>query len=104
MRETILVVDDSAMFRMQIGEALKGAGFTVVQAVDGVDGLSKLTATPGIRLVVCDVNMPRMSGLEMLERMPRSGSHPVVPVLLLTSQKHPALVARAQDLARRRGW
>ena len=103
MGATILVVDDSSLIRQQVSRALQGAGFVVVEAVDGVDALEKLAATPEARLVVCDVNMPRMGGLEFLESVPRTEREPIVPVLMLTTEGQPDLVQRAKALGAK-GW
>ena len=54
-----------------------------------------------MRLVVCDVNMPRMNGMELLERLTVDGSE--VPVVMLTTEKQPELVARGKELGVK-GW
>ena len=97
----VLVIDDSLMVRQQVGRALKTAGFTVTEAVDGVDALEKLTGAPDTRLVVCDVNMPRMNGLEFLERIRADGQ--TVPVVMLTTEGQPELIGRARTLGAK-GW
>jgi two-component system chemotaxis response regulator CheY len=101
MNDTVLVIDDSMMARQQIARAVSAAGFAVIEASDGIDGLLKLTATPSVCLVVCDVNMPRMSGIEFLERLNASGLR--VPLLMLTTQAQPELIARAKTLGAK-GW
>jgi two-component system chemotaxis response regulator CheY len=101
MSTTILVIDDSAMVRQQVGRALSSSGFTVVEAADGVEGLEALSRTPATRLVICDVNMPRMNGLEFLERLIREMS--TVPVVMLTTEGQPELIQRAKALGAK-GW
>ena len=101
MSATILVIDDSAMVRQQVGRALTGAGFTIVEAVDGVDALQKLADAPGTRLIVCDVNMPRMNGVEFLERLSAEGQS--IPVVMLTTEGQPELIQRAKALGAK-GW
>ena len=98
---TILVIDDSLMVRKQVGAALKGLGYSVVEAVDGLDALEKLESSPDTRLIVCDVNMPRMNGLEFLERLSTRGSG--VPVVMLTTEGQPELIQRAKSLGAK-GW
>jgi two-component system, chemotaxis family, chemotaxis protein CheY len=98
----ILVVDDSATVRQQVGLALKQAGYTVLEASDGIEGLAALDKG-GISLVICDVNMPRMTGLEMLEQVRRDPRHISLPVVMLTTEGHPALVERAKK-AGAKGW
>jgi len=101
MGATVLVIDDSLMVRQQVGRALAAGGFAMVEAIDGVDALQKLAASPEIRLVVCDVNMPRMNGIEFLERLNASGSS--VPVVMLTTEGQPELIQRAKSLGAK-GW
>jgi len=97
----ILVIDDSLMVRREVGRALVGAGFTIVEAVDGVDALQKLDASPDTKLVVCDVNMPRMDGIEFLAEKNRRGS--VIPVVMLTTEGQPELIQKAKSLGAK-GW
>lgn len=96
----VLIVDDSPTVRQQVGMALVQAGFEVIEAVDGLDGLGKV---PGAAMVICDVNMPRMNGLEMLERLRADPSHGKIPVLMLTTEGQPALIERAKK-AGAKGW
>jgi len=103
MSAKVLVIDDSMMIRRQVGQALIGAGFSVIEATDGVDGLQKLTTSPDTRLVVCDVNMPRMSGIEFLEALRRAENNADVPVVMLTTEGQPELVQRAKALGAK-GW
>lgn len=102
MSKKILVVDDSATVRQQVGMALQQAGYGVVEAADGVEGLAALDKG-GVSMVICDVNMPRMNGLEMLESLRRDARHAAVPVVMLTTEGQPALVDRAKK-AGAKGW
>jgi two-component system chemotaxis response regulator CheY len=101
MATSVLVVDDSMMVRKQVGSALKGQGYDVVEAVDGVDALEKLDAHPDTKLIVCDVNMPKMNGLEFLEQLAARNSS--IPVVMLTTEGQPELIQRAKSLGAK-GW
>lgn len=101
MSKKILIVDDSATVRQQVSMALSGAGFAILEAVDGVDGASKLTSDGSIGLVICDVNMPRMNGIEMVEKIKASGGS--VPIVMLTTEGQPELIQRARA-AGAKGW
>jgi two-component system chemotaxis response regulator CheY len=103
MGKKILVVDDSAAVRQQVALALKQAGYDVVEAVDGQDGLDKIKAQRDLGMVICDVNMPRMNGLEMIEAVKAAGSFDHLPILMLTTEGQPALIKRAKD-AGAKGW
>jgi two-component system chemotaxis response regulator CheY len=101
MAKKILVVDDSQTVRQQVGLALKQAGYEVVEAVDGLEGSQKVDST--IAMVICDVNMPRMNGLEMLETVKGGGKNPNLPFVMLTTEGQPALIDRAKK-AGAKGW
>jgi two-component system chemotaxis response regulator CheY len=103
MSAKVLIIDDSMMVRAQVGRALTGAGFSIIEAVDGIDGLQKLNASPDTRLIVCDVNMPRMNGIEFLENIRKQPSTAGVPVVMLTTEGQPELVQRAKALGAK-GW
>ncbi|HXT16111.1 MAG TPA: response regulator [Gemmatimonadaceae bacterium] len=103
MTKTILVVDDSGTVRQQVSLALKQAGFTTVQATDGREGLAAIDTDRSIAMVVCDVNMPNMNGLEMVEQVKRKPENKALPILMLTTEAQPSLVKRAKD-AGAVGW
>ena len=100
---TVLLVDDSEVVRRLAHGALRAAGFNVVEAFDGMDALEKLRDPAHVvSLIFCDVNMPRMSGIEFVEALAGSDlAKP--PVLMLTTEGHPELVKRAKNSGAR-GW
>jgi two-component system, chemotaxis family, chemotaxis protein CheY len=98
--KTILIVDDSETIRQGIAGALEEAGFAVLTARDGVDGLERIR-NDAPSMVILDVNMPRMNGIELLESLDLRSSG--LPVVLLTTEVQPALMARAKK-AGARGW
>ena len=91
----VMLVDDSATVRLQARRALAGAGFRVIEACDGLEALEKLGTSSDIVLVVCDVNMPRMNGIEFIEALSRQGG-PKPAVIMLTTERHPELIQRAK--------
>ncbi len=100
MSHLVMIVDDSAMIRMQVKRALTTAGHRVIEAVDGVDALAKLVGTTP-DLLVCDVNMPRMNGLELLEKLKSQGFSE--PIVMLTTEGQPELIRKARLLGAK-GW
>lgn len=90
MAKTILVVDDSASVRQVIGIALRGAGYDVIVAFDGKDGLSKLNGQK-IHLVISDVNMPNMNGIEFLTAAKQLPAYRFTPFLMLTTESGDAM-------------
>lgn len=104
MEKTVLVVDDSPTVRQQVSMALKQAGFASVHATDGQEGLDALTGNPtGFAMVICDVNMPNMDGLEMVTKVKAKPEFTELPILMLTTEGHPSLVKRAKE-AGAIGW
>jgi len=81
----ILVTDDSPFYRRQIAGFLKDCGVEVVEAVNGDEALAKLETTPGIDLVLTDVEMPIMDGLELTRRIRGNESLRHLPVIAITS-------------------
>jgi two-component system chemotaxis response regulator CheY len=99
----ILVVDDSMTVRQQVSAALGPAGFAIVEAKDGVEGLEKIEGDKEVKVVICDINMPRMNGLDMLEEARRRAGNQNLPFLMLTTEAQPDMVARAKA-AGAKGW
>lgn len=85
MSKIILVVDDSASVRQVVGMTLRGAGYTVVEAGDGQEALSKLDGQK-INLVISDVNMPNMDGISFLKEMKKNPNYKFTPVIMLTTE------------------
>lgn len=84
-KKTILIVDDSASIRKVLGMALKGAGYDVVEAVDGRDGVSKLGGGK-LNLIISDVNMPNMDGISFLKEVKKHPRCKFTPVIMLTTE------------------
>jgi two-component system chemotaxis response regulator CheY len=99
----VLVVDDSVTVRQQVSKALTEGGFEVLEAADGQEGAEAIDRDAGISVVICDVNMPRMNGLEMVARVKSESRHAALPILMLTTEGQPALIKKAKE-AGARGW
>lgn len=92
----ILIVDDSAIMRKLVLRTLRQAGFEpaeVLEASDGVEALAKLEGG-GISLVLSDVNMPNMSGLELLDRIKSNAKLATVPVVMITTETTPDVISK----------
>lgn len=85
MSKNILVVDDSASIRHVVGIALKGAGYNVLEGVDGKDALTKLDGQK-IHLIISDVNMPNMDGIAFLKAVRANPRYKFTPVIMLTTE------------------
>lgn len=102
MSASILTVDDSASIRLTTRVALSTAGYQVTEAVDGLDGISKLNAGQ-FDLIVTDLNMPRMDGLTMIRELRKMPAHMGVPVIFLTTESDNELKQQAKA-AGATGW
>jgi two-component system chemotaxis response regulator CheY len=104
MTETtrILTVDDSASMRALLNHALSTNGFDVVQAEDGIEALEWL-ATHEADVVITDINMPRLDGFGLIERLRGGSRHRDRPILVLTTESSDEKKARARA-AGATGW
>ncbi len=100
--QNIIVIDDSQTVREQLSEMLCAAGFAVIEAVDGLEGAKAVRAHPDASLAICDLHMPSMSGLELLELLHNEGTS-TVPFMMLTTEARGDLLERARALGAK-GW
>lgn len=99
----ILVVDDSETIRLEVTRTLSHAGFDLLEARDGAEGLALAGKNPDLSLVILDVNMPVMNGLDMLERLRQNPTTADIAVLLMTTEAEDRLIDRAKK-AGAKGW
>ena len=102
MLKTVLTVDDSASIRQMVTFTLKDAGYDVVEAVDGMDAISKLNSHK-INLVVTDLNMPNLDGIEFIKHVRQNPLYKFTPVLMLTTESQDTKKA-AGKAAGATGW
>lgn len=81
----ILAVDDSTSMRQMVTFTLKGAGFQVIEASDGVDALNKAKSEQ-VDLVISDVNMPNMNGIDLVKELRGLSNYKYTPMLMLTTE------------------
>ena len=102
MAKTIMIVDDSASMRRVVGIALKGAGYDVIEGVDGKDALSKLTGQK-VHMIISDVNMPVMDGIAFLKAVKGMPAYKFTPVIMLTTESEESKKREGQS-AGARAW
>lgn len=103
MKKKILVVDDSSTVRKLLASVLTEAGFDVLEAVDGVAGVEAIAGDPEIAAVICDVNMPRMDGIEMVATVKKLPENAKLPIIMLTTEGQASLMRKAKA-AGALGW
>ena len=86
--KTIMTVDDSASLRQMVSFVLRDGGYDVVEAVDGLDALSKLQGRE-LHLFLSDINMPKLDGIEFTRQLRAMPQYKFVPIVLLTTESHP---------------
>lgn len=87
MGKTILTIDDSASIRQMVALTLSGAGYTVIEACDGADGLAKATAN-SVNAIITDLNMPVMNGIDFIRNYRAHPSSAGVPIIFLTTESN----------------
>ena len=83
--KTILTIDDSRTMRDMLRLALGGAGFTVIQAVDGQDGLKVLPQQP-VDVIITDINMPKLDGYGVIRAVRADSAYDETPILVLSTE------------------
>lgn len=94
----VLTVDDSASIRQMVSFTLSKAGYEVVEAVDGKDGLAKAGSSK-FDLIITDLNMPNVDGIEMIVGVRKLPGYSFVPILMLSTESQ----AEKKDAGRKAG-
>lgn len=102
MSRTIITVDDSPSVRQMVGFTLQRAGYSVVEACDGRDALDKLARNPA-HMVIADLNMPNMDGLDLIRHLRREPNYRYVPIIMLTTESEGAKKQAGRE-AGATGW
>ncbi len=103
MTKTILTVDDSPSIRQMVAATLRFGGYTVVEAVDGVDALTRASQHEDVALVLTDQNMPNMDGLTLTRNLRSQSQYAQTPILMLTTESSAEMKA-AGKAAGLTGW
>lgn len=91
----ILIIDDSVSMRQMVSIILTGAGHEVTEAVDGTDGVSKISEE--FDAVITDYNMPNMSGIEVIRKIRSGSTNRNVPILMLTTESETAKKSEGRE-------
>lgn len=102
MGKSILIVDDAVVVRQLLGMTLKGAGYSVIEAVNGKDALERLS-TAEVDMIISDLNMPQMNGIEFIREARVLDSHRFTPIVMLTTVSQDEKVREGRQ-AGASGW
>ncbi len=86
MQKKILILDDTQSMRSLLSMTLKQSGYSVIEAVDGIDGLEKLKENPDIDLIFTDLNMPNKNGVEFIKDVKAINAFKGIPIVMLTTE------------------
>ncbi len=89
MGKSIITVDDSSTMRRMVSFTLKAAGYDVLEANDGAEAI-KLLKTRPVDLVISDINMPNLNGIELTKQLRTIPHYTRTPIILLTTESDPA--------------
>ena len=88
MSKTIITIDDAQTMRKMIKFTLQPTGHEIIEAADGAEAYEKLKAR-SVDLIITDVNMPRMDGIELTRKLRQIPMHARTPIVLLTTESSP---------------
>jgi two-component system chemotaxis response regulator CheY len=97
MAKTVLIVEDSSSTRGLAKFAIKKAGYTPLEAEDGVQGLEQLKNNQ-VDLIITDLNMPNMDGLELVRQVKANPATSSIPIFVCTTEMRPELMATGKEL------
>jgi two-component system chemotaxis response regulator CheY len=100
--KTILTVDDSASVRQMVKLTLSAAGYQVIEACDGKDGLTQAQKN-AVNMIVTDLNMPIMNGLDFIRALRQLAPYRGVPIVFLTTESDEGMKQQAKA-AGATGW
>ena len=90
MGKVIMTVDDSTSVRQMVSFTLGDAGYDIVQAVDGKDALAKIGDSANVDMLITDLNMPNLDGIELIRNVRAQQRHKFIPILMLTTESQEA--------------
>ena len=93
----ILVVDDSSVMRSTIKRVLNDNGYHVTTAADGSEALKEIT-NGSFNLIISDINMPKMNGLELVKKVRDNAKTKFVPIIMLTTESSMEKINTARSL------
>lgn len=94
----VVIIDDSEVLRLQLRSLLEENGYEVLEAFDGMEGVDCVMKNPDAKLIICDVNMPRLDGLSMCEILHKDNKTNHIPIFMLTTEASLEMKARGKSV------
>ena len=99
MAKTILLTDDSKSIRAVIATVLKVAGYNVIEAGDGQEGIDVLNSGKTVDMVITDLNMPNMNGIEFIWEIRKLSDHVFTPICMLTTESEQEKLQQGESIS-----
>lgn len=99
MAKTILLTDDSKSIRAVISTVLKVAGYEIIEAADGVEGLAVLTSGKTVDMIITDLNMPNMDGIEFIWEIRKLSDYAFTPICMLTTESEQERLEQGESMS-----
>ena len=100
----ILIVEDSDSVRISLKNILTPDGHEVIEAANGLEALQRLEETQGFDVILCDINMPEMNGMEFIKEQCAHETYCDIPTVMCTTESHPRLTQEAKQTGVVRAW
>ena len=100
----ILIIEDSDSVRISLKNILTPEGHEVVEAVNGLDALRQLEERHDFDVILCDINMPEMNGMEFIKEQCSHEAYCAIPTVMCTTESHPRLTQEAKQTGVVRAW
>ena len=85
MAKVIMTVDDSSSIRQMVNFTLKQVGFGVIEAIDGLDAVNKLSQN-AVDMLITDLNMPNLDGIGLIKKVRSQPQYKFMPIIMLTTE------------------
>jgi CheY-like chemotaxis protein len=99
MGPKILMADDEEELRTMMTDVLQQAGYRVIQALNGEEAVQKVLANPDVRIIITDLKMPKLNGLQFVKTLRRMRLAESARIVVMTAYSQPALIAEGKKLA-----
>jgi DNA-binding response OmpR family regulator len=86
-KTNILILEDHDSVRLLLGTTFRGENYQVITKKDGIEGMAWLAAGNIPNMIILDINMPRLNGLDFMRQINRSGLYKNIPVIMLTANE-----------------
>jgi len=100
----ILIVEDSDSVRISLKNILLPVGHEIVEAINGIEALSRLEEKSDFDVILCDINMPEMNGMEFIKEQCNHDVYKGIPTVMCTTESHPRLTQEAKQTGVVRAW